>query len=79
MVAPFAEGSTIDEFDAGDRDHDGDAGGGGDDGGDAGGGGGGGTKEEARVRRTLEKWLFLGDERNLAQVFVRGRPLFPFP
>ena len=58
VVAPFAEGSPIDEFDAADVDH--------------------ADDDEAAIRRTLEKWLFLGDDRNLAQVFVRGRPLLPF-
>ena len=53
VVAPFCEGSPIDEFDSGDNDD--------------------GTEEEVGIRRTLEKWLFLGDDRNLAQVYVRGR------
>jgi hypothetical protein len=37
-----------------------------------------GDDDEAAIRRTLEKWLFLGDDRNLAQVYVRGRPVLPF-
>jgi hypothetical protein len=56
VVAPFGEGSPIDEFDSGDESKD----------------------EEAAIRRTLEKWLFLGDDRNLTQVYVRGRPVLPF-
>jgi hypothetical protein len=39
---------------------------------------GDGNDDEAAIRRTLEKWLFLGDDRNLAQVYVRGRPVLPF-
>jgi hypothetical protein len=56
VVAPFAEGSPIDEFDGED----------------------GNSDDEAAIKRTLEKWLFLGDDRNLAQVYVRGRPVLPF-
>jgi hypothetical protein len=56
VVAPFAEGSPIDEFDGED----------------------GKSDDEAAIKRTLEKWLFLGDDRNLAQVYVRGRPVLPF-
>jgi hypothetical protein len=58
VVAPFAEGSPIDEFDAEDVSSGGD--------------------DEAAIKRTLEKWLFLGDDRNLAQVYVCGRPVLPF-
>jgi hypothetical protein len=60
VVAPFAEGSPIDEFDAEDASSS------------------GGGDDEAAIKRTLEKWLFLGDDRNLAQVYVCGRPVLPF-
>ncbi|ELR24812.1 guanine deaminase [Acanthamoeba castellanii str. Neff] len=59
VVAPFAEGSPIDEFDAEDVSSS-------------------GGDDEAAIKRTLEKWLFLGDDRNLAQVYVCGRPVLPF-
>lgn len=61
MVAPFADGSPIDEFDRHDVESNEES-----------------LFDEATIRRTLEKWLFLGDDRNIAQVYVRGRPVLPF-
>lgn len=55
VVAPFCEGSPIDELDSADE-----------------------GDEKANIKRVLEKWLFLGDDRNLAQVYVQGRPVLPF-
>jgi len=55
VVAPFCQGSPIDELDSADE-----------------------GDEKANIKRVLEKWLFLGDDRNLDQVFVRGSPVLPF-
>jgi len=56
VVAPFCEGSPIDEFDKDASTH----------------------TSEASVKQTLEKWLFSGDDRNLKQIYVCGRPILPF-
>ncbi len=34
---------------------------------------------ESTIMRNLEKWLNLGDDRNIRQVYVRGKPVLPFP
>jgi len=31
-------------------------------------------EDETTIRQILEKWLFLGDERNIHQVYVSGHP-----